>query len=123
MAFCKFSTEMIANNKTEIDNIFIDSFMPSAPEECTKCYLYGLFLASSGLKIDNTLENFAKKLNMSEDDVESAFRYWEEQGLVQVLSTRPIEVVFNPLSNLFFFFFLYKLEKYEVFNRQAQMLF
>lgn len=123
MAFCKFSTEMIANNKTEIDNIFIDSFMPSAPEECTKCYLYGLFLASSGLKIDNTLENFAKKLNMSEDDVESAFRYWEEQGLVQVLSTRPIEVVFNPLSNLFSGTKLYKPEKYEVFNRQAQMLF
>lgn len=114
---------MIANNKTEIDNIFIDSFMPSAPEECTKCYLYGLFLASSGLKIDNTLENFAKKLNMSEDDVESAFRYWEEQGLVQVLSTRPIEVVFNPLSNLFSGTKLYKPEKYEVFNRQAQMLF
>lgn len=114
---------MIANNKTEIDNIFIDSFMPSAPEECTKCYLYGLFLASSGLKIDNTLENFAKKLNMSEDDVESAFRYWEEQGLVQVLSTRPIEVVFNPLSNVFSGTKLYKPEKYEVFNRQAQMLF
>ena len=114
---------MIANNKTEIDNIFIDSFMPSAPEECTKCYLYGLFLASNGLKIDNTLENFAKKLNMSEDDVESAFRYWEEQGLVQVLSTRPIEVVFNPLSNLFSGTKLYKPEKYEVFNRQAQMLF
>ncbi len=123
MAFCKFSTEMIANNKTEIDNIFIDSFMPSAPEECTKCYLYGLFLASSGLKIDNTLENFAKKLNMSEDDVESAFRYWEEQGLVQVLSTHPIEVVFNPLSNVFSGTKLYKPEKYEVFNRQAQMLF
>ena len=63
MAFCKFSTELVANNKTEIDNVFIDSFMPSAPEECTKCYLYGLFLASNGLKMDNTLENFAKKLN------------------------------------------------------------
>ena len=123
MAFCKFSTEMVANNKTEIDNIFIDSFMPSAPEECTKCYLYGLFLASSGLKIDNTLENFAKKLNMSEQDVESAFRYWEEQGLVQVLSTHPIEILFNPLKNIFAGTKLYKPEKYEVFNRQAQALF
>lgn len=123
MAFCKFSTEMVANNKTEIDNIFIDSFMPSAPEECTKCYLYGLFLASSGLKIDNTLENFAKKLNMSEQDVESAFRYWEEQGLVQVLSTHPIEILFNPLKNIFAGTKLFKPEKYEVFNRQAQALF
>lgn len=123
MSFCKFSTEMVANNKTEIDNIFIDSFMPTAPEECTKCYLYGLFLASSGLKFDNTLENFAKKLNMSEQDVETAFRYWEEQGLVQVLSTRPIEVLYNPLKNLFTGTKLYKPEKYDVFNRQAQSLF
>ena len=123
MAFCKFSTEMVANNKTEIDNVFIDSFMPMAPEECTKCYLYGLFLASSGLKIDNTLENFAKKLNMTEEDVESAFRYWEEQGLVQVLSTHPIEILYNPLKNIFNGTKLYKPEKYETFNRQAQALF
>lgn len=123
MAFCKFSTELVANNKTEIDNVFIDSFMPSAPEECTKCYLYGLFLASNGLKMDNTLENFAKKLNMSEEDVETAFRYWEEQGLVQVLSTHPIEILFNPLKNIFTGTKLFKPEKYEVFLRQAQALF
>ena len=98
MAFCKFGSEFIANNKTEIDNIFINDYLPSAPESCVKVYLYGLYLCSSGETIDNNLSAFAKHLNMEEEDVESAFYYWQEQGLVQVLSTRPIEIRYIPLK-------------------------
>ena len=36
MAFCKFGSEFIANNKTEIDNIFINDYLPSAPEMYVK---------------------------------------------------------------------------------------
>ena len=122
MSFCRLSTELIANHTTEIDNIFFDNFLPSAPDDCVKVYLYGLFLSKNNLEIDNTLEAFAKKLNMTELDIETAFRYWEEQGLVQVLSTYPIQVLYKPLKDIINGTRLYKPEKYEKFNMQAQEL-
>ncbi len=122
MSFCRLSTELIANHTTEIDNIFFDNFLPTAPDDCVKVYLYGLFLSANNLEIDNNIEAFAKKLNMTELDVETAFRYWEEQGLVQVLSTYPIQVLFKPLKDIINGTRLYKPEKYEKFNTQAQEL-
>lgn len=123
MSFCKFSTETIANNKTEIDNLFFDNFLPGAPDECVKVYLYGYYLAKNNLEIDNTFEKVAQKLNISELDLETAFRYWEEQGLVQVLSTYPIQVLYKPLKDVISGTRLFKPEKYENFNSQAQELF
>jgi len=123
MAFCKYSTEYVANNKTEVDNIFINDYLPQAPENCVKVYLYGLYLCSDGSKLDNTLEKFAKNLGMEEDEVIECFNYWQENGLCQILSTRPIEIRFIPLKNIFTGTKLYKPEKYEIFNKEAQELF
>lgn len=123
MAFCKYGSEFIANNKTEIDNIFINDYLPNAPEMCVKVYLYGLYLCANGDTMDNNLTSFAKHLNMSEEDVETSFYYWQEQGLCQVLSTRPIEIRYIPLKNLISNVKLFKSDKYEVFNRTAQELF
>ena len=36
MGFCKFSAQSIINNKTEVDNIFINDFLPYAPENAVK---------------------------------------------------------------------------------------
>lgn len=123
MSFCKFSTETISNNKIEIDNIFFDNFLPSAPDECVKVYLYGYYLAKNNLELDNTFEKVAQKLNISELDLETAFRYWEEQGLVQILSTYPIQILYKPLKDIINGTRLFKPEKYENFNIQAQELF
>lgn len=123
MAFCKFSTEFIANNETKVDNIFINDYLPFAPENCVKVYLYGLYLCNSGNVMDNNLASFAKQLNLDEQEVEDCFRYWQEEGLVQVLSTHPIEIRYIPLKNIISGTKLYKPEKYEIFNQQAQELF
>jgi DnaD/phage-associated family protein len=123
MAFCKFSTEYIANNKTEVDNLFINEYLPDAPDNCVKVYLYGLFLCNSGEIIDNALDKFSKHLGLDEDEVITCFMYWQEQGLVQVLSTYPVEIRFTPLKNIGSGTKLYKTDKYDVFNRQAQELF
>ena len=123
MAFCKFSTEYVANNKTEVDNIFLNDYLPSAPENAVKVYLYGLYLCSSNIQNDNTIEKFSKHLNLDEDEIIACFSYWQEEGLVQILSTRPIEIRYIPLKNIISGTKLFKPEKYEVFNRQAQELF
>ena len=122
MAFCKYSTEYIASSKTEIDNIFINDYLPFAQPQFVVVYIYGLYICSS-TSFDNSLENFAKTLNMSEEDVIGAFEFWEEQGLVRILKTNPIQVTYIPLKNVLTANKLYKPDKYEVFNQQASDIF
>ncbi len=122
MAFCKYSTEYIASSKTEIDNIFINDYMPFADPQHVVVYLYGLYLCNS-TSFDNTLENFARTLNLSEEDIILAFEYWQEQGLVQILKVEPLQVTFIPLKNVLSANKLYKPDKYALFNQQAQELF
>ena len=122
MAFCRYSTEFIANSKTEIDNIFLNDYLPFAPAQFVVVYVYGLYLCNSS-SFDNSLSSFAKTLNMSEEDVVGAFEYWEEQGLVQVLKTNPIEITFIPLKNVLTANKLFKPDKYTTFNAQANEIF
>lgn len=122
MAFCKYSTEFIASSKTEIDNIFLNDYLPFAQPEFVVVYIYGLYLCNS-TSFDNTIENFSKVLNMSENDVIGAFEYWEEQGLVRLLRTDPLQVTYIPLKNVLSATKLFKPDKYAVFNQQANDIF
>ncbi len=123
MAFCKYSTEYIESSKTEIDNIFIYDYLPFAQGEFVKVYIYGLYRCNNSSAFDNTLENFAKQLNMSEEDVLGAFEFWQDQGLVQIFKTIPVEVRYIPPQNARNSIKLYKPEKYQVFNMRAQEIF
>ncbi len=123
MSFCKYSTEYVASSQTEVDNIFINDYLPYAPSDYVKVYLFGLYMCGNDSAFDNNMETFSKRLNMSEEDIEKAFEYWQEQGLVQVLRTYPIEIRYIPLKNIINSTRLYKPEKYELFNSQAQELF
>ena len=99
MAFCSFSSEKILSSSTTVSNIFINEYLPFANDTCVKVYLYGLYQCSHSDSFDNTLSSFASVLNLSEEDVENCFRYWEEQGLVKVLNISPIEIRFLPVSH------------------------
>ena len=92
MAFCKYSIDMLANNTTAVDNIFINNYLPYAEPQNVKVYLYGLYKCQDSNSTDNTLSSFASELNMKEEDVEAAFTYWQEQGLVQIINVIPFEV-------------------------------
>ncbi len=122
MSFCRFSTEFIASSKTELDNIFINDYLPFAKPADVVVYVYGLYLCNSN-GFDNSLSNVAQTLNMSEEDVISAFEFWEEQGLVQIFRTNPIEVTYIPLKNVVTANKLYKPDKYTIFNQQANEIF
>ena len=122
MTFCKFSSSYQTKNQTLIDNVFITDFLPKAPDLCVKAYLLGLHKCNTADDVDNNLEYFAKTLNVSEEDVVSLFRYWEDMGLVQVLSTNPIEVRFLPINSTSVGVKKFKVDKYANFNIQAQEL-
>lgn len=120
MAFCKFSSQSVINNKTEIDNIFINDFLPYAPESAVKVYLYGLYKCNNASSYDNSLSSFAKILKLSEEEILEIYHYWENEGLVQVLNTVPIEVRYMPLKNILLNTKKYKKGKYGDFNQKAQ---
>ena len=101
MAFCKFSPSFQSKNQTVIDNVFITEFLPKAPDLCVKAYILGLHKCGMADDNANTLEYFSNVLNICEEDVISIFRYWESEGLVQVLSPEPIEVRYLPLNSTF----------------------
>ena len=121
MGFCSFSSETIIENKTTIDNIFINEFLPYAPDFCVKVYLYGLYKCSNNAS-DNDIESFARVLKCSEEDIEQAFLYWEEQGLVQILKTCPFSIKYMPPKNSISNTKKYSKEKYASFNAQVQEL-
>ncbi|MDR0850804.1 MAG: DnaD domain protein [Christensenellaceae bacterium] len=122
MAFCKFSPGYIHGASVNIDVAFIHDYVPTASGDCIRVYLFGLLKALSSETADNTLENFSKNLGLSTDDVESCFRYWQDQGLVQVIDINPIEVRFLSVTNAIGTGKKYNANKYAGFNLKAQEL-
>ncbi len=120
MAFCKYSIDMLANNSVAVDNIFINNYLPYADANAVKVYLYGLYKCQDSSGKDNTLENFANELHLSQEEVESAYSYWQEQGLVQILNVIPFEVRYLPITDVLNNTKKYNAKKYESFNAQAQ---
>lgn len=64
---------------TAVPNIFIEDFMPVANGDFVKVYLYALKNFMS--EMDN--EKIAKNLNLNIADVEKAWDYWEQEGIVK----------------------------------------
>ena len=120
MAFCSFSTQLVVENKTTVDNLFISSYLPFAPDVCVKVYLYGLMLCNDSNLSRNTLEDFSKALNLEESDITSAFLYWQEQGLVQILNTIPMEIRYMPIKGANYRLSKIKEDKYASFNIEIQ---
>ncbi|MBO7526402.1 MAG: DnaD domain protein [Clostridia bacterium] len=123
MGFCRFSSETVISNSTAVDNIFIDSYLPYANDTCVKVYLYGLYKCNTPDLYDNTLASFSSVLGISEEDIYTAFLYWQEQGLVQILATEPFEVVYMPLKNAISNTKKYNKDKYADFNLQLESIF
>lgn len=83
---------------TEVDNLFISEYMPQADGTHVKVYLYGLFCAEAGL--DLTDKELAKQLGVDPIEVEKAWDYWEEQGVVE--RTASGDVQFKQLRDMLY---------------------
>ncbi len=92
---------------TVIQNSFIDQYMPCAPGEYVKVYLYLLRCANLGREISVSL--VADVFDQTEKDVLRALSYWEKQELIRVRVDEDGELVslvftdpggYVPLQNL-----------------------
>ena len=94
--------------------------MPQAPAEFVKVYLYGLSLCTSPNQDYNTCDSAAAFLSCSEDDILSAYEYWQEMGIIQIICKRPLEVKYLPLKNRSGSSKIRTKGKYSEFNKQVQ---
>lgn len=99
MAFCKYSSSLINSATISLDIKFLNDYVPIAPENCLKVYLFGLLKCQNSAEYDNTIENFQNVLGLSKEDILNAFLYWQDQNLVQILEVDPIEVRYLPTKD------------------------
>ena len=120
---CSFSKEFSSSAFTSVENSFITEYLPLATGNAAKVYLFGLFLCQNP-ENDLSLTDLAKKLNLTEQEVVDCFLFWEEFGIVSVLSKEPFTVQYQPIRR-----FSsskprkYKAEKYTEFTKGLQALF
>ena len=74
---------------TPVDNQFIQEYLPAARGDDVRVYLYGLMRCYHPEK-EMDLRRISDELNMSQDEVEKAYRYWERRGLVRRVSDDPV---------------------------------
>ena len=69
-------------HSTEVENIFINEFMPAAPGDYVKLYLYGLMYAQNGMPMD--IRAAGRYLGMTESEVKAGWQYWDRNGMVRI---------------------------------------
>ncbi len=120
MALCSYSSKLAMDGYTVIDNTFLNEFLPQATGDDVKVYLYGLNLCTNPNTDDNSLDTMSKILSLTEDDILKSFSYWQEMGLVQIVSTNPLEIRFLPVRARSGSSKIRNKDKYTDFNTQIQ---
>jgi len=80
----KFKKEQIKNGyilDTAVENIFINEYMLSAPGEYVKIYMLALMYTQMGEEAEN--ETIAMTLSVSPEEVEKAWKYWHDLGVIK----------------------------------------
>lgn len=81
MSFTKGKVKDFFLLTTDVENIFLNEYMPGAPGDFVKVYLYGLLYGES--EVDMSNEVLAKQLRISEKTAENAWDYWESMGVIK----------------------------------------
>ena len=66
---------------SKVENIFINEYMPAAPGDYVKVFLYAIMYAEHGLNMSN--ETMAKQLGIEESVILEAWDYWESMGAIK----------------------------------------
>lgn len=99
MAFCSFDDSAALFDSTPVENMFITEYMLRAPGDFVKVYLYALMLCYHPTP-RMSLSSMAKDLDMQEEDVDRAFKYWARDGLVRQVGDNPVTYSLYNLKQL-----------------------
>ena len=73
---------------TPVDNQFIMDCVPMAKGDYVRVYLYGL-MGCYHPEIDLDISRMSHDLDLPEEEIKKAYRYWERRGLVRRVSDTP----------------------------------
>ena len=81
MGFTKAKVKDFYLLTTDVENIFINEYLPAAPGDYVKVYLYGLLYAQTGADMD--ARTFARQLRLPPETIRQAWDYWENMGAIR----------------------------------------
>ena len=83
-----FDSRFAMLDVTPVDNQFIMEYVPQARGDYVRIYLYGL-MGCYHPELDVGIHQMSHDLDLPEDEIQKAFRYWERRGLVRRISDDP----------------------------------
>lgn len=87
---------------TPIENMFLNNYLALADGNTIKVYLYAYKQAYERKEVAESFEEIAEKLGLTEDEVMDAFGFWQEQGIVEIVSdTDDFKCKFKSLRQMF----------------------
>ncbi|MGN0814198.1 MAG: DnaD domain protein [Candidatus Coproplasma sp.] len=118
MAFISVADEVAKKSTTSIENKFITKYLPVLDPVAVKVYLFALYVYQNAQPY--TIEDFAEKLSLSEDQAKQYFSHLEEFELVSITSTSPFEIKILDCENVYGSPKKLKPEKYAAFSTEVQ---
>lgn len=70
--------------ETHIENIFLSHYLCEATGKAIKVYLFLLKQAQDQYAKDITMKRLTTDLQLSEEEVEEALRYWKQEGILEL---------------------------------------
>ena len=122
MAFISVADELTKKSITSIENKFILKYLPEIEPFAIKVYLYALYLYQNG-QTAYTLEDFAAKLKITEEQAQEWFEYLQSIELVAITSVFPFEVRILDCDNYFGKPKVLHPEKYQGLYEEIQSIF
>ena len=83
MNFVKEKIKDFYLRDSQIENIFINEYLPAAPGDYVKVFIYGYMYAEFGLEMNHSM--MAQQLGITEKKVNDAWEYWEQMGAIRKL--------------------------------------
>ena len=77
----RFDTKYAMFDITPVENQFILEYLPAAKGDYVRVYLYGLMRCYHSEE-DMNLDRMSHELNITREEIISAFSYWERRRLV-----------------------------------------
>ncbi|MGN0817887.1 MAG: DnaD domain protein, partial [Candidatus Coproplasma sp.] len=118
MAFISVADEVAKKSTTFVENKFITKYLPVLDPAAVKVYLFALYVYQNAQPY--TLQDFAEKLSITEDEAKSLFEHLEDFELISITSTSPFEIKILDCDNVYGAPKKLKPEKYAAFSTEVQ---
>lgn len=81
----KFDLSKVDFRTTPVENMFLDTYLGSAPGDAIKIYLYGWRACYGKSEGSFSLDEFGQALSLSDEELQEGLQFWIDAGLVTIV--------------------------------------